>query len=177
MPQTTQLLKKPQRRSLLARSSLRNPRRHLQFPIQIMGQDSRHHKKLVPQKIPNGDIIHLALRLQFPQDALLRRTPVMIPQNLLPRSPLVRHDHLELIPILIGNEQVQLDGPLADRRAALTNEQESIRFLPLLGLPGKLKKRPGRIQDPPTVPLLNPFLQTPQNAQTEEPSLSWLCRQ
>jgi len=139
MPQTPQLFKDPQRRSLLTRPALRRPHRHLQLAIQIMRQNRRHHKQLISHQISNGNIIHLALRLQFPQNALLGRPAVMIPQNLLPRRPLVRHDHLELIPILMGNKQIQLNRLLADRRTTLADEQKPIGLLPLLRLPAHSK--------------------------------------
>src|SRR4030042_3529296 len=141
MPQTAQFLENPKRRPLLGCPSGGNLRRHLQLPIQIMRQNSRQHIKLIPQKTPDGNIIHLALRLEFSKDTLLGRTTVVIHQGLLPRSPLVRHDHLELIPIFIRNEQIQLDGLLTDRRASLANKQKTIGFLPFLWLQRLSKKQ------------------------------------
>jgi len=39
-----------------------------------MRHNSRQHIKLISQKTPDGDIVHLALRLEFPKDALLGRS-------------------------------------------------------------------------------------------------------
>jgi len=76
----------------------------------------------------------------------------------------------------MGNEQIQLDRPLIDLFARLTNEQKPVPTAPTLGLPMRLKIGPGLVKTPPTLPLLNHPLELDKtlkrNRKTKFPPLS-----
>src|SRR5512139_4095272 len=132
---------------------------HLKFPSQIVGQDGGHQVQLIARETPDRNIVHLALRLQFSEDLLLTSSPVMKPKNLSHADRLVRHNHRVLIPIRLGDEQIQLDRFPMDLFAPLPDEQEPIPCAPFLGFPRTLKIRPRLILSPPALPLLDQPLQ------------------
>src|SRR4030042_2798470 len=59
----------------------------------------------------------------------------------------------------MGNEQIELNRPLIDLFALLTDKQKPISAAPTLGLPMRFKIGPCLIKTPPTLPFLNHPLQ------------------
>ena len=153
--QCRQLFKMPHRISLLRCPPGLGLCPHLKLPSQIMGQDGCHQVQLIPRKTPNRNVIHLALGLQFPEDLLLASSPVMKSKNLSHADRLICHNHRVLIPIRLGDEQIQLDRLSIDLFAPLPDEQEPIPYAPFLGFPRTLKIRLRLILSPPALPLLD----------------------
>ena len=64
--------------------------KHMKFPQDIMRQYCRHQVKMISVQPSNGDIIHIALRLQLAARVFLRPSAIMKVENLLHGGLVVR---------------------------------------------------------------------------------------
>jgi len=78
--------------------------KHVEFLQDVMRHYRRHQVEMLSVQPSDGDIIHIALRLQFADRVFLRSSAIMKVEDLLHGSQLVRHNHLEL-EIRIAEEQ------------------------------------------------------------------------
>src|SRR4030042_2070714 len=69
----------------------------------------RHHIQMISMKPPDSNIIQIALRFQLADGIFLRPAAVVKTHDFFHSRLLVRNYHLELIAVLMGNEQVELD--------------------------------------------------------------------
>ena len=67
------------------------------------------------------DVVHQGLRLQLGENTLLGAAAVVIVQHLSGAKSSVGDDHLEVITVFIGDEQIQLDRLLVVFPVAGTN--------------------------------------------------------
>jgi hypothetical protein len=108
---------------------------HLEFADQVVGQQPGQQIRLVAQPGPHRHVAHRTMGLQFRENPFLRTPPAVVDDDLLHRQRLVRYDHLEVIAVLVGNEQVQLDRSLLLRLGPSADEDEATLAVPRLGLP------------------------------------------
>ena len=74
-----------------------------------MRQHGRENKHLVTGFAVGRDVVHLGLRLQQGENTLLGDAAVVIVQHLSGAEALVGDDHLEVIAVFTGDEQIQLE--------------------------------------------------------------------
>ena len=132
-----------------------------------MGHNRSHQIKLIPTKTSDRHVVHLALGFHLPEYLFLITPAMMKSQHLLHGRLFVRHNHRKLITVLMGNEQIQLDRPLKDPFARLTDQQKPISAAPTLGLPMRLKNRTRSRQNTSNASVAQSSPSTRQNAQTE----------
>src|SRR4030043_133826 len=124
-----------------------------------MSQNRRHQIKLIAVKTSDSNVVHLALGFHFPEYLFLISPAMMKSQHLLHGRLFVRPNPRKLKTVFMGNEQIQLNRPLIDLFALLTDKQKPISAAPTLGLPMRLKIGPCLVKTPPTLPFLNHPLQ------------------
>jgi len=82
--------------------------KHVEFLQDVMRHYRRHQVEMLSVQPSDGDIIHIALRLQFADRVFLRSSAIMKVEDLLHGSQLVRHNHLELESVLLRNKEIKL---------------------------------------------------------------------
>ena len=82
---------------------------HMKLPQQVMRNNCGHHIKMIAVKPPYGNIIQLALRLQFAERIFLRSSPMVKTHDLLHGRLPVRNDHREFMAVFMRNKQIELD--------------------------------------------------------------------
>ena len=122
------------RRTALARIDL-----HLKLTSEVVSENAGEHVELVPNPRLGRHVAHLAVRLELGEDALLRAPPFVEQNGLAWTGSLVGHDDLELVPVLDGLEQVELDGGLVLASDVFPDEDEAIARMPRLRLPSTLE--------------------------------------
>ena len=149
----------PKCRSLLCRSALAPMNKHMKFTQDIMRQYCRHQVKMISMKPSNGDIIHIALRLQLADRVFLRPSAIIKVENLLHGGLLVSHDHLELESVLLRNKEVKLNSFLGLLFDSLSNKEKAKLVIPFLGLPIGVEVGQFTIEAPPASSAINHLLQ------------------
>lgn len=139
-PEGSQACEGPPRSTLFGRAALGLVSRHLQFAVEIVRHDGREQPSLVGGAAPAGDVIHLGFGFQLREDCLLGAAPVVQCQDLARGQCGVGQDDLELIPVFIGSEEIQLHWPLALLRLTGADEVEAARRVPALRLPIALEE-------------------------------------
>lgn len=114
-------------------------REHMKLPKKVMRKDGGHHIKVIAVKPSYGNVIQIALRLQFAESILLRTSSIMKIQDILHGRLLIGNDHLELIAVFMGNEQVELDGLLRLHLDPTTNKEETKATVPTFGFPRRVE--------------------------------------
>lgn len=158
-PQGAKLCKFPQWCAAISGSPRFGQAFHLHLPVQIVGQHGGEHIDLVAGEFSSRDIIHLSLRFQLGEQALLCATAVVVGQHMSGRYPFVGHDDLEVVAVLVWHEEVQLHGLFVLHPAALTNTDEAVASAPALGLPGRLEEAPAIIESLPALAIFDQRLQ------------------
>ena len=133
--------------------------KHMKFPQDIMRQYCRHQVKMISVQPSNGDIIHIALRLQLAARVFLRPSAIMKVENLLHGGLLVSHDHLELESVLLRNKEVKLNSFLGLLFDSLSNKEKAKLVIPFLGLPIGVEVGQFTIEAPPASSAINHLLQ------------------
>ena len=116
LAESGQSFKNPQGWPLLYGFALGFANLHLQLAVEVMGQHDHKQIGLVAEQGPGGDVVHMALRLQFGEDRLLGAATMMEGHDMTSRDRLVGDHDLELIAVVVGNEEVELDGCLGANR-------------------------------------------------------------
>ena len=106
-----------------------------------MSEQSRKQVDLIPGLRFCRNVIHLALRLQFPKHTLLGTTTVVIIDKSRGTQFLVRHDDFEFITVLVRLEEIELHGSFLLLLGARADHQETTTTGPRLGLPLCLEVR------------------------------------
>lgn len=114
---------------------------HMKLPKQVMREDCGHHVKVIAVEPSYGDVIQIALRFQFAKRIFLRPAAIVKVQDLLHGGLLVRNDHLELIAVFVGNEQIELDGFFRLLLDLTPNKEKTKLGIPTLGLPRRVEIR------------------------------------
>src|SRR5215210_2808884 len=138
-PQGFEAFKLPERGALGGGLSAGLVGSHLQLPVQIVSQHGRKQEDLVASECLGRDVVHLALGFQLGENAFLSTAPVMVADHLLGADLLVGHHHLELMPVELRDEQVQLDGALVSDHHAAADKEEAIATTPGFGFPAQLE--------------------------------------
>ena len=131
---------RPPRGALFGGAARRLLDRHLQLTVEVVGHDRREQPSLIGGAASAGDVIHLGLGLQLREDRLLRAAPVVQRQELSRRERGVGEDHLELVPVFVGSEEIQLQGSFALFRLTGADEDETPCLLPAVRLPVALEE-------------------------------------
>ena len=140
--QCADLLDVPQRRTFFARVAFLLIAEHLHLPVVFMRQHSREQVDLVAGLFASGDAVHLCLRLEFGEDTFLSTTSIVEGQRLLGRDPFVGDEHLEVVAIFVGYEQVQLDRTFVLLAIFGSHEDKAVPVIPARGFPVCLEETP-----------------------------------
>src|SRR3972149_10963831 len=147
--QGIQLLEDPKRGALLGGMTLGWIGHHLKLTGQVMGQNGTEKVSLIAGQGAHGDVIHLALALELPEEVFLSSPTVVEGHDFLHPGAFVGQDHLEVVAPLMRDKQIQLDDFLLLLLNLLAQENKAVAPIPTLGLPGGLKERPLLIEAPP----------------------------
>ena len=123
--ESVRLSKLPKCRSFLRSSPLPLMNKHMKFSQDIMRQYRRHQVEMISVKPSDGNVIHIALRLQFSDYVFLGTSAVMKVEDLLHSGLLVCHDHLELDSVLLRNKEVKLNNFLGLLFYLLTDKEKT----------------------------------------------------
>lgn len=124
-----------------------------------MREDGRHHIKVIAVKPSYGDVIQIALRLQFAEGIFLRSSTIVKIQDLFHGCLLVRNDNLELKAIFMGNEQIELDRFLRLLFDLPTDKEKTKAGVPTLGFPRCVEIRKLTAEKLPAPSALNHMLE------------------
>ena len=91
--------------------------------------------ELITDPCPDRYVIHLAMHLEFCEDALLRSAALMEGNNVARIRPLVGDDDLEFSAVFNWSEQVELDRLLVLAFDLLSDEDEAVTGIPRLRIP------------------------------------------
>jgi hypothetical protein len=159
MARATPLFETPQRCTLLRGVARFFMSQRLHFPVEIVRQHCREQTDLVASLFTRGDVVHLRLRFGFGENAFLGAAPVKEAQRFFGANRLVGHSHLEVVTVLIGNEQVQLDGILVLFAVLAADEYEMITIIPTCRFPVHLEEAALPIETAPAFALLDQALE------------------
>src|SRR4030042_1795509 len=112
----------------------------------------RHHIQMISMKPPDSNIIQIALRFQLADGIFLRPAAVVKTHDFFHSRLLVRNYHLELIAVLMGNEQVELDRFLRLLFDLPADKEKPEAIVPTLGFPLCIEIRQLTIEAPPASP-------------------------
>jgi len=138
--QGAELLEAPQWRTFFCGIPFLLIAEHLHFPIEIVRQHGREQVHLITSLSTGGYIVHLCLRLQFGEDTFLSTTSIVEAQRLLGRDWFVGDDHLEVVAIFVGDEQIQLDRALVLLPVLVSDKNEAVAILPARGFPVRFEE-------------------------------------
>ncbi len=131
---------RPPRDSLFSGAARGLACRHLQLTVEVVGHDRRERPSLIGGAASAGNVIRLGLGLQLPEDRRLRAAPVVQRQELSRRESGVGEDHLELVPVFVGSEDIQMHGSFGLFRLTGADEDETPCLLPAVRLPVALEE-------------------------------------
>ena len=114
---------------------------------------------MVAQEFPGGDVVHVALRLQFCEDRLLGTAAMMEGCDMASRDRLVGDHDLELVAVVVGDEEVELDGTFGAYRCESAHDEQTKAAVPALGFPTGLEVGNGGVDTPPEAALFNDLLE------------------
>ena len=117
-------------RTLLSRAACAVIDLYLEFASEVVGKNAGKHVQLVAGPNPDRHVIHLAMRLEFGEDALLRPSTLMEGNDIARVHPLVGDDDLEFAAVLEGSEQVELDRLLMLAFDQISYEDEAVAGIP-----------------------------------------------
>jgi len=117
------------------------------------------HVELIAHTRGDRHIVHLAVRLEFGKDPLLRPTTLVEPNDLAYAGALVGNDDLEVVAVLCGLEEVELNGCLVLAPDLFANEEEAVGRGPGLGFPLRLEEAQLAVQAAPSFPPLYDLLE------------------
>ena len=149
----------PKCSSLLRSSTLTRMNKHVEFLQDVMRHYRRHQVEMLSVQPSDGDIIHIALRLQFADRVFLRSSAIMKVEDLLHGSQLVRHNHLELESVLLRNKEIKLNKFLGLLFDLFADKEKAKLVVPLLGLPAGIEVSQFVIEVPPTSSAIDHLLQ------------------
>jgi len=124
-----------------------------------MGQHDNEKISLVAKEFPGGNVVHVALRLQFREDRLLGPAAMVEGRDMASRDRLVGDHDLELIAVVVGDEEVELDGTFGAYRCESAHDEQTKAAVPTLGFPTGLEVGNGGVDTPPEAALFNDFLE------------------
>src|SRR5208283_2450678 len=149
----------PKRGSFLGGSPVSFMHHHMEFLKQIVHENCRHHIKVIAAKPSDSDVIQIALGFQFAESIFLRPASIMKAHHLFHRRLLVRDDYLELISVLMGNEEIELNRLFGLLFDLVPDKEKPEAGVPLLGFPLRIKIRKLPIEIPPASPAIDHTLQ------------------
>jgi len=106
---------------------------HLQLPSEVVSQGRGAHEQLVDHPAAEEDVVELDTLLQLPNDFLLGTAAVAEHQKLPDLELLVGDHYLVLVPVLVGDAQVELHRALPLHGDLLAEEDEPVAQPQLLG--------------------------------------------
>ncbi len=137
----------------------------LHLPVQVMRHDRCQHVGLVSGERSCRHIIQVPLGLQLGKHAFLGAAAVVEGNDLAGADFLVGHHHLEVVPVFVGDEEVELDRLLVLDPCLAANEDEAEAALPFLRLPALLEERDLPIEAAPDLSLLHHPLELDQTLE------------
>jgi hypothetical protein len=108
---------------------------HLQFASQVVSKQSGQQVQFVAASAAHRYIVHLAIPLEFAEDVFLAAAALVKGHHIAGLQVLVGDDDLEVVAVLVGDKQVQLDGVLVLAQGPGPDEEEPEGLVPHLGLP------------------------------------------
>ena len=157
-PHGAQLFKVPQQCAHFGGIAFFFKANYLHFPVEIVRQYGRERKGLVADSCTIGHIVYLHLRLEFGEYAFLNTLAVMEDECSFGRHALVGNDDLEVVTVLAGNRQVQLDRALVLFSVLTTDKYEAVALILGSKLPVRLQKAIFPIDTTPALPVLDQCL-------------------
>ena len=112
---------------------------HLKLASEVVSKNAGEHVQLIPDPRLDRHVAHLAVRLELGKDALLRAPSFVEENDLAWIDSLVGHDNLELVSVLDGLKQIELNGELVLASDVFSDEEEAIASVPRLRLPATLE--------------------------------------
>ena len=149
----------PKRSTFFCRSTVTRMDKHMKFPQDIMRQYCRHQVKMISVQPSDGDIIHIALRLQLADRVFLRSSAIMKVEDLLHCGLLVSHDHLKLESVLLRNKDIKLNRFFGLLLHFFSNKEKTKLLVPLLGFPVGVEVGQFTVEAPPASSAINHLLQ------------------
>ena len=120
-----------------------------------MRENTGEHIQLIAGTRVNGYIIHLAMRLEFSKDTLLRSTALVECNDLAWAAALIGHDDLEFVSIFGGLEQIELNRRFVLATDLLADEDKAVLRGPGLGFPVGLEEAELAVQLTPSFSALD----------------------
>jgi len=146
---SVECLKRPERRPAGGGVSQRLCCLHMQFPGEIVSQESGEQIEFIADSSADGDIAHRTMSLEFAEDTLLRAPTFMKGDDVGGPEGFVGDDDLEVIAGLMGDEQIELDGLLVLADGAGADKKEAEASIPSLGFPVVLEVGDVGVDPPP----------------------------
>ena len=123
-----------------------------------MRENAGEHIQLIADKCGHGYVIHLAMRLEFSKDTLLRSTAIVECNDLARAAALIGHDDLEFVSIFDGLEQIELNRRFVLATDLFADKDKARGCGPGLGFPLNFEEAELVVQLTPSFPALNrPF--------------------
>jgi len=138
--QGAELFESPQRCAFCGRVAFLLITEHLHLPVEIVRQHRREQVDLVAGLFSGGDVVHLCLRLEFSENALLGATPIVESQRFPGGDSFVGDDRLEVVAIFIGGEKIQLHRALVLFSVPASDKYEAVSVIPARWLPVRFKE-------------------------------------
>jgi len=132
---------------------------YLQVAVEVMGENRRKQENLIPCEGSCRNIIELPLGFQLSKNAFLRSSAIVKADDLTSPYCLVGDDDLELVPVNMRDEQIELDRLFVTDDRAGADDEETVTATPRLGLPTELKIAEILIQPPPKATALDFLLE------------------
>ena len=123
-----------------------------------MRENPGEHIQLVADTGGHGNVIHLAVRLEFGKDTFLRSTALVECNDPAWATLLIGHDDLEFVSIFGGLEQIELNGCFILAPDLFADEDKTIWRTPGLGFPAGFEEAEFTVQWTPSFSALDhPF--------------------
>ena len=158
-PHGAELLELPQWCALVSSVSFLLITTHLHFPVEVMRQHGREEIDLIAGLFSGRHVVHLSLRLELSENALLGTASMMEAQRLVGRKLLVSDDHLEVIAVLVGDEQIQLYRTLVLLAILAADKHKAVSSIPTRRFPVRFKEAPLCVQVTPALSVLDQCLE------------------
>ena len=111
----------------------------LEFASKVVSKNAGEHVQLISHPRLDRYVVHLAMRFELGEDALLRATSIVEDNDLAWIDFLVGYDDLELVAILDGLKQIELNGWFILAPDLFLDEDEATASIPRLRLPTGLE--------------------------------------
>ena len=158
-PQGVKAHEGPQGRAFLQSRARGRMGDHLQFTAEVVGEERREQIDLITDPGTGRDIIELIVGFELGEDPLLTAPALVEGKRLAGTETLIGENDFELVAVLVGDEEVELDRFFVLLFDSGSNKEETMARLPNLRFPGGLKIGAPLSKRPPPAPPLNLLLE------------------